>query len=591
VNRHSRTLLVVLVVAAVIIPYWYMSRRAPVPTGSNVGSATHSGSTGSVTERGGEIVASTRSDPRSFNRLMQPDVITDMISMLTLGRLVRINRATTELEPWLAERWTSSPDGLTHTLTLRDGVTWSDGVPFTSADVLFSVAAVYDPRAQSPLAASLSIGGKPLKVTAPDARTVVLTFPQTFGPGLRVLDNLAMMPRHRLEAALAAGTFAKAWTPDTPPGEMVAIGPFVLTEYVPAQRMVFDRNPRYWRRDARNIQLPYADRLTLEIVPDQDAEVLRVQAGQSDFMQQALRAADLEAMRPLEAQKKIQIVELGVSGDPDALVFNLRPGKWSADSRGAWIGRKEFRQAISHAVDREAFANAVFLGAAVPIHGPVTPGNPRWFWPSITRYEFSREKAKALLAGIGLENRDQDEWLEDAKGTEARFTLQTFRGNRVLERSAAVVRDELRQIGVAIDVVPLETNAVRQSVVKGDFEAAFIAFFTNDPDPAMSKDLWLSSGGAHFWHLGQTEPATDWERQIDELMAKQASTLDEAERKRLFIEVQRIFAENLPMLHFAAPRVYIGASARLLNLTPALTRPHIMWSADTLAIANAARSQ
>ncbi len=255
------------------------------------------------------------------------------------------------------------------------------------------------------------------------------------------------------------------------------------------------------------------------------------------------------------------------------------------------MARKEFRQAISHAVDREAFANAVYLGAAVPIHGPVTPGNPRWFWPSITRYEFSRDKAVALLAGLGLKNRDQDEWLEDAKGTEARFTLQTFRGNRVLERSAAVVRDELRQVGVAIDVVPLETNAVRQSVVKGEFEAAFIAFFTNDPDPAMSKDLWLSSGGAHFWHLGQTTPATDWERQIDELMAKQASTLDEAERKRLFTEVQRIFADHLPMLHFAAPRVYIGASARLLNLTPALTRPHIMWSADTLALASAARSQ
>ena len=589
-NRHSRTLLVILVVAAVIIPYWYMSRRPTLPVETNVGSAKDPASTALV-ERGGEIVASTRSDPRSFNRLIHPDVTTDMISMLTLGKLARINRATTELEPWLAERWTSSPDGLTHTLTLRDGVTWSDGAPFTSADVLFSVQAVYDPRAQSPLAESLSIGGQPLRVTAPDARTVVLTFPQTFGPGLRVLENLAMMPRHKLETALAAGTFAVAWTPDTPPGDMVSIGPFVLVEYVPAQRIVFDRNPRYWRRDARNIQLPYADRLTLEIVPDQDAEVLRVQSGQSDFMQQPLRAADLEAMRPLEAQKKIQIVELGVSADPDALVFNLRPGKWSADPRGAWIGRKEFRQAISHAVDREAFANAVYLGAAVPIHGPVTPGNPRWFWPSITRYEFSRDKAVALLAGLGLKNRDQDEWLEDAKGTEARFTLQTFRGNRVLERSAAVVRDELRQVGVAIDVVPLETNAVRQSVVKGEFEAAFIAFFTNDPDPAMSKDLWLSSGGAHFWHLGQTTPATDWEGQIDELMAKQASTLDEAERKRLFTEVQRIFADHLPMLHFAAPRVYIGASARLLNLTPALTRPHIMWSADTLALASAARSQ
>lgn len=575
-NRQSRTLLVILVVAAVILPYWYLSNRTEPAVPSPADSAP---------ERGGQIVATTRSDPRSFNRLIQADVTTDIISMLTLGKLVRINRQSTELEPWLAERWTSSADGLTHTLTLREGLSWSDGVPFTSADVLFSFQAANDPRSQSPLAAALTVGGKPIGVTAPDARTVVLTFPQTFGPGLRVLDNLPMMPKHKLDASLAAGTFAKAWAPDTPPAEMVSIGPFVLSEYVPAQRLVFNRNSRYWRRDARsNVQLPFVDRLTIEIVPDQDAEVLRVQSGQSDFMQQPLRVADIEAMRPLEEQKKIQIVELGVSADPDALVFNLRPEKWSKDPRGAWILRKEFRQALSHAVDREAFANAVFLGAAVPIHGPVTPGNPRWFWPSLTRYEFSRDKAKALLASIGLENRDQDEWLEDAKGTEARLTLQTFRGNRVLERSATVVSDDLRQVGVAIDVVPFESNAVRQSVMKGDFEVAFIAFFTNDPDPAMSKDLWLSSGGAHFWHMGQTKPATEWEAQIDELMARQASTTDEAERKRLFNEVQRTFADNLPMLHFAAPRVYIGASARLVGLTPALTRPHILWSADTLAV-------
>ena len=103
-NRHSRTLLVILVVAAVIIPYWYLSRRSTLPVGTNVGSGKDPASTGLVAERGGQIVASTRSDPRSFNRLTQPDVLTDMISMLTLGRLVRINRATTELEPWASDR-------------------------------------------------------------------------------------------------------------------------------------------------------------------------------------------------------------------------------------------------------------------------------------------------------------------------------------------------------------------------------------------------------------------------------------------------------------------------------------------------------
>lgn len=569
--------------AAVLIPYWWLSRSAPVT--SSLPSAVP------IPSPGGTLVASTRTDPRSFNRIAQPELATELFTMLTQAKLVRINRSTTELEPWLAEAWSASPDGRTYTLTLRDGLRWSDGAPFTADDVLFSFAALYDPQTTSALATSFRPGGKPLDVTAPDARTIVVRFAQTFGPGIRLLDGLPILPRHKLEAALKAGTFAKAWAPDTPPADLVGMGPFVVTEYRPAERVVFARNPHYWRTDARGVRLPYAEGLTLEIVPDQDAELVRLQAGAIDFMQQPLRAADVETLKPLEAQGKVQVLELGVSPDADSLVFNLRPERWAADPRRAWLPRKEFRQALSHAVDREAFANAVFLGAAVPIHGPVTPGNPRWFWPSIPRYEFSRDKALGLLGGLGLQNRDADEWLEDAQGTEARLTMLTFRGNRALERGAAVVRDALRQVGIAVDVVALDANAVRQAVVGSDFETAFITFSTSDPDPAMSTDLWLSSGGAHFWHLGQASPATEWERRIDDLMAQQAATVDEQERKRLFNEVQRIFSEHLPMLHFAAPRVYIGASARLVNPTPALTRPNLLWSADTLAIADARPSQ
>jgi peptide/nickel transport system substrate-binding protein len=532
-----------------------------------------------------------RTDPRSFNRLVQQATATEIFSLLTQGKLVRVNRATTELEPWLAEKWSISDDGRRYTLTLREGVTWSDGTAFSSADVLFSFKALYDPKTASPLASSMKVGDKPLEVSASDARTVIITFPETFGPGLRLIDQLPILPKHKLEAALDAGTFAKAWAPDTPPSEIVGLGPFVLAQYRPGERLVFDRNPRYWRRDDHGVQLPYVDRLTLELLPDQDTELLRLQSAQTDFMQQPLRAADIETLRPIESQGKVRIVELGVSPDADTLVFNLRPSKWETDPRKAWLPRKEFRQALSHAVDREAFANTVYLGAAVPIHGPVTPGNPRWFWPSIPRYEFSRDKARALLEGLGLRNRDADEWLEDDKGTETRLTVMTFRGNRVLERSATVLRDDLRQIGVALDVVPLEPNAVQQAVVAGEFEAALITMFLTDPDPAMTKDLWLSSGSFHLWNAGQKTPATEWERQIDELMARQASTLDEGQRKQSFNEIQRIFAENLPMLHFAAPRVFIGASTRLVNLQPALLRPHILWSADTLAVADAAQTR
>jgi peptide/nickel transport system substrate-binding protein len=302
------------------------------------------------------------------------------------------------------------------------------------------------------------------------------------------------------------------------------------------------------------------------------------------MLQQALRSEDIAAVRPLVIEKRLQLLELGVSTDPDSFFFNLRAAQWARDPRGAWLPRDEFRQAISHAVDREAFAESVFLAAAVPIHGPITPGNRRWFWPDIPRYAFSRDKALGLLKSIGLENRDEDAWLEDARGTEARFNVLTFRGNTTLERSGAFLREELKEIGIAMDVVPLEPGALFERMTTGNFEAIFFNFSTTDLDPAMNKDFWLSSGSAHVWNIGQSSPSTSWEREIDELMTRQAGTVDEAERKRLFNEVQRIFAEHLPILYFAAPRLYMAVSPRVGNLSPVPTRPHLFWSPDTMTV-------
>ena len=87
-----------------------------------------------------------RSEPRSFNRLRHRDAVRRATRTLLQARLVRINSATFELEPWLADKWESSPDGLVHTLHLRPGLAWSDGTPFTSADVVFTLAAAIDPE-------------------------------------------------------------------------------------------------------------------------------------------------------------------------------------------------------------------------------------------------------------------------------------------------------------------------------------------------------------------------------------------------------------------------------------------------------------
>src|SRR6185436_3870172 len=148
--------------------------------------------------RGGALVASIYSEPRSFNRFLNRDASSDLVATLTHAKLVRLNRVTQDIEPWLAESWTRSDDGLRYTLKLRRDVLFSDGHPFTADDVLFSFEAAYDQKDGVVLGSSVMVGGKPLQVAAPDPLTVVVTFPEPFAPGVRLLDNIPIVPRHKL---------------------------------------------------------------------------------------------------------------------------------------------------------------------------------------------------------------------------------------------------------------------------------------------------------------------------------------------------------------------------------------------------------
>jgi peptide/nickel transport system substrate-binding protein len=535
-------------------------------------------------QRGGQITGTARTEPRSFNRLVVRDQTVDTITMLTQGRLIRINRATFELEPWLAERWESSDDGLTHTLHLRPGLAWSDGTPFTSADVLFSLQAALDPKVRSVMAGTFVVGGQPIRAASPDPDTVVLTFAAPSGLGVRILDVLPILPKHKLQAALEAGTLADAWGPATPPADIVGMGPFVLSEYMPGQRLVFDRNPHYWRRAEGGEQLPYLDRLVLEIVPDQNTELLRLTSGATDFTHTELRQEDFVPARRAEQEGRIKLVELGVGTDADAFWFCLKPEVKGKDPRFAFVQKREFRQAISHAVDREAFSETVFLGEAVPIWGPITPGNRLWFSPNVPRYPYDVAKARELLKSIGLEDRDGNGVVEDQAGTEARFSVITQRGITYYERGTTVLKEHAAKVGIAFDIVQLEGGAVFQRAETCDYDAIYVRPLFTDIDPAGNLDYWLSSGGGHFWNMEQKKPASEWEEQIDTLMLEVARTTDQQRRRTLFDDVQRIFAENVPVLYFAAPRLFYGHSARLTGVTPSPLRPALLWSADTLSV-------
>lgn len=561
-NRRIRNLGLAVGIAALFGAIGSLLSRAPRPMPA-----------ASAVRRGGELVVSGRSEPRTFNHYVARGITTEIISALTQASLVRINRLTQDVEPWLAESWSRSDDGLRYTLKLRQNVAFSDGHPFTADDVMFSFEAAYDERTGGPIGDAMTIGGKKLQVAAPDSATVVITFPSAFAPGVRLLDNLSILPRHKLEAALKAGTFAKAWDLTTPVSEVVGLGPFVISEYRPGQRFVFTRNPRYWRRDAAGVHLPRLDRVTLEIVSDQNAELLMLESGQLDMTTSEIRPEDYLPLKRAADAGRINLVDLGVGMDADGLWFNLKPGALGTDPRAAWLQSDALRRAISMAVDRKVFADTVFLGAGVPIYGIETPANKRWFAADLAHTEYDPARARQLLASIGV-----------TADHPARFTLITIKGNTAAERGAAVIRDELKKVAVVVDVVMLEQGAVVQRFLSGQYDAVYYRFLKSDTDPAINPDFWFSSGSAHVWNVGQKTPATEWEQRVDDLMVRQMASSDEAERKRLYDEVQRVFSEHLPIVFFVAPRVLVAASSRVTNLTPAVSRPQLLWNADTIAV-------
>ena len=126
---------------------------------------------------------------------------------------------------------------------------------------------------------------------------------------------------------------------------------------------------------------------------------------------------------------------------------------------------------------------------------------------------------------------------------------------------------------------------MRYHVLACDYDAMYYRPLTTDLDPAGNLDFWLSTGSAHFWNLEQRAAATEWERRIDTLMLEQAAELDPARREMQFRAVQKILAENLPVLHFAAPRMYFAHSARLRGVVPSVVRPAVLWNADSLSVA------
>jgi peptide/nickel transport system substrate-binding protein len=550
---------------------------------------------GDIGRSGGRLVISLRAEPKTLNPLTAADTPSREVIGAMQADLVHINRATQLTEPALAKSWKISPDGLQYTLTLRQGLRFSDGHPLDADDVLFTFRVYLDENVHATQRDLLIVGGKPITVRKVDAQTLVFQLAKPYGVEERLFDGLAILPRHLLEKPYQEGKLAQLWTPSTPPNEWAGVGPFRLKEYVAGQKLVLERNPYYWKTDTKGNRLPYLDELVFLFVPSADAQVLRFQSGETDIITR-LGAENFSVLS--RQQRGDTMADAGPGLEYNFLFFNLSDlgEKPSADlvRKQKWFREVKFRQAVSAAVDRDAIVRLVYQGRGAALWGPVTPGNRRWVNAAIPHSPRSLERARALLKEAGFSwstTSNGESALTDSDGKPVEFSILTSSSNADRTKMATLLQDDLKQLGINVQVVPLEFRSLIDRVTQTkQYDACLLGLASFDADPNSDLNVWLSSGGTHLWNPSQTHPATPWEAEIDRLMEQQLVTPGFEQRKKLYDRVQEILAENQPMIFLASPDILVGAKNSIANLHPAVLEPYVLWNVEQLYFRNGTES-
>ena len=547
---------------------------------------------GEIGHPGGRLVVALRAEPKTLNPLIAADAPSREVIGTMQADLVHINRATQLTEPALAKSWKISSDGLQYTLVLRRGLKFSDGYPLDVDDVLFTFRVYLDERVHAPQRDLLLFDGKPITLRKVDSQTIVFQLPKPYAVAERMFDGWFILPRHLLEKPYQEGKIAQLGTLGAPASQGSGLGPFRLKEDVAGQRLVLERNPYYWKTDAQGNRLPYLDELVFLFVPSADAQVLRFQSGETDIVSRLGAENFLVLSRE---QKDDTMVDAGPGLEYNFLFFNLNDlGEKAAPEmiqKQKWFRDARFRQAVSSAVDREAIVRLVYQGRSAALWSLVTPGNRRrWADEKLPHPPRSLERARELLKEAGFSwgaAGNGDSWLQDAGGKPVEFSIITQSSSAERSKMAALIQDDLKQLGMRVQVVSLDSRSLLNRVTETkQYDACVLGAASYDADPNSDINVWLSNGGLHLWSPSQPHPATPWEAEIDRLFNGQMYARTFEQRKRLYDRAQEILWEYQPMIFLASPDILTGAKKSVGNFRPAVLEPYVLWNVEQLYLKN-----
>jgi len=494
-------------------------------------SAPHVASTAASPAYGDTLVEGTIGEASTLIPILASDSASHSVAGLVYNGLIKYDKNLTIVGD-LAESYQVSPDGLTITFKLRKNITWHDGKPFSSRDVLYTYRVIIDPK--TPTAYSEDFK-QVAAVTASDATTVVVRYAKPYAPALASW-GVAILPSHLLEGQdITKSPLAR---------KPVGTGPFRFKEWVAGQKVVLEANKNYFEG------CPYLDRYVFRLIPDTSTMYMELKAGGVDQMGltpvQFARQTDTPRFKA--AFNKYRYPSNGYL----YLGYNLRHPLFK-DVR--------IRRAMTAAINKDELIQGVLFGMGQKANGPMIPG--RWAHnPNVKDIPFNPAYARQLLAEAGWKPGNDGFLQKDGKPL--RFTILTNQGNQQRLMTAQIIQQRLKQVGVDVRIRIVEWAAfLKEFIDKGNFEVVLLAWMTSQ-DPDM-YDIWHSSktkpGELNF--IGYNNP------EVDRLLEEGRSTFEIEKRKKAYYRIQDILAEEQPYTFLYVPDNLPVVSSRIKGIEPA----------------------
>jgi len=494
--------------------------------------ATLPAATPSGPVRGDTFIEASIGDASNLLPVLSSDSASSDISSLVYSGLVRYDKDL-KIEGELAESWQVSPDRLTITFNLRKGVTWHDGAPFTSADVLFNYQLYTDPKTPTAYAESFR---QVASAETPDPYTFRVTYNEPYAPAL-ISWGMPIHPKHLLEG--------KDITKSPLSRQPVGTGPYRLSAWSAGEKIVLEANPDYFEGQ------PYIKRIVYRIIPDQSTQFLELKTGSLDFMGltplQFDRQTDTGAFSRLF--NKYNYLNFGYS----YLGYNLR---------SPFFQDKRVRQALTYAIDKQEIIDGVLLGYGRVATGPYKPDT--WVYNAqVKTYGYDPIKARQLLADAGWVDTDND-GIVDKDGQALAFTIVTNQGNDLRAKSGEIIQRRFREVGVDVQLRIIEwATFLKEFINPGNFDATILGW-TGGPEPDQYN----------IWHSSKTGPRQlnfiNYKNQeVDDLLERGRRTFDQQQRKAYYDRFQEILAEEQPYTFLYIPEALPAVAKRFRGIEPA----------------------